>query len=417
MELASEYSATSLMTELLELLNALAMTRETDPDWPELAGIFLALRMIQTVMSEGYVTPQARYFAIEQARLVINANRKGSLISLINIIAERATSSAEDWERVVVARLFGTAIALRLRGHAAASTDLFAMVRRIAGPEAEISRRATRERGFAFRIVQRFGESEREYDLLVATAKRAGDRFSQLEGELGLAKVRLEMGDLVAGSRMVHAVLEKARSWREQAIECRALVDCAYIAGVEERPSDVLAHSYQALQLADEPKLRERLLINVAFAFRELGRPADSRSLAERVLQNGLEVEQNINAQILLYHLAIDEADWEAAAKSRHVLAALRMPPRIAAEYYQAVAREHASNKRMASALMTLSKIAAIAEEHGLAELLVRTEVASEDLRRGIIPAVYHYRPRPPEHAAQRALLESISARIAHYAA
>src|SRR5579871_3936041 len=106
MELASEYSATSLMTELLELLNALAMTRETDPDWPELAGIFLALRMIQTVMSEGYVTPQARYFAIEQARLVINANRKGSLISLINIIAERATSSAEDWERVVVARLF-----------------------------------------------------------------------------------------------------------------------------------------------------------------------------------------------------------------------------------------------------------------------------------------------------------------------
>jgi len=121
-------------------------------------------------------------------------------------------------------------------------------------------------------------------------------------------------------------------------------------------------------------------------------------------MEEGGTVDLRANATILLLNLAVDVGDKSSAAMLRHQLRMLSPRPSLAAEGYGAVSRQQATFGRFAEALQCARQMLAVAEEYRLNELIIRADRAIHDLERGIVPAVYEFRPKPVEEAEEQSI-------------
>jgi hypothetical protein len=246
--------------------------------------------------------------------------------------------------------------------------------------------------GFALRQLARFQDANRVYEMLRTQSVKHGDERMALEAELGLARCVVGRGDLQTGDRLTRDVIQRARTLNQNAVVANGLIDLARIAGASCRPYDVVAYSLSAYADLETDDQRERVLVNIATALRELRRPDSARTVASFVVRRGKANDLRINALTLLYNLAIDGRNAHEAAFYRRHLANLSMRPIATVEYYHAIACEMAMFGRFDEARLAGQKMLAVCEEHRLNEHSFRAEQAIREIDRGAVPAMYEFR-------------------------
>lgn len=235
------------------------------------------------------------------------------------------------------------------------------------------------------------------YAELRERAVRARHTKMRLEAELGLARCVGYRGDLPRAETMMLDLSKAAKRAKALDIYGSALTDLTWIAGARRRPYEALRYGHEALFcigghiLCDDVQMR--VLSNIAQALRELASLGVAARVAEHVLANAPSDEVRANACILLYNIAIDERDETASRSRQDRLSKFRLTPWLAAEYYEALAREHATFDRFADAEREIARMVAVAEAHKLAELVIRGDRALADIRKGRVPTIYEFRP------------------------
>ena len=391
-----------------------------DDRWDDLVAGVAVLRATEAAVrgdeGGGLIQERAREFVAK----VRGTATRNTLTAILRVATPLVR--IDDGELAVLAgKLMTYGIRLHDDGLFAAAGNVFTVVEDLAEHEPDLLMQAIYRRGFALRCLQRFDEAATTYERLATTAERfASSRMAStmaLDAALGLGKIMIERGNLPGAAAAVDAVRRRAEGQGDTAVLAKALIDLAAIAGIRQDPAKSIQYAYQALAIVVEEQQRERLLVNMAHAFRHVGHPDAARRIVERLAVSSRMAEHRAFAQLLRYDLAIDAADWPAAEACRATLGALHLSPRLGAEYYETVARHLAATGAPTSAISMLERMLAVAEEHELGELVFRAEQAMADIRRGIVPAAYEFRPlaRIPkqERAAVAEVERSIDALLA----
>lgn len=397
--------------KLAGFYDALAEADETNPRWDELVAGMAVLRVVESAVSgdersAAVIHDRARGY-VQRVREV---TRRHTLVAIMDV-ATPMVRGDETQLSILAGRMMAYGLRLHADASFAPAIDVFATVEALSERDPDVLMQAIQRRAFALRCLQRFDDAADAYRHLTAIAARCASPTAPvmvLEAELGLGKVLIERGNLPAAEEAVQAVRHRAEQLGATTVLTKALIDLAAIAGIRRRPAASIAYDREALGIVADPQERERLLFNMAHAFRELSRPQPARRIALHVAGRSALAEHRAHAQLLLYHLAIDDSDWPRADAYRSALRDMHLSPRLGAEYYETVSRHYAAIGATDPALMMLQRMLEVAEEHRLAELTIRAEQSMADVRRGIVPSVYEFRPleRIPKKA-RAAVLEA----------
>lgn len=315
------------------------------------------------------------------------------LLREILILADDAALDPIEYCDELRAKLMAYGHRLHVDGRYASAVDVFTLLANQAGDDVELRLQALAQRAFSLRLLSRFDDAESTYELLKVVGVHSRSKTASLTADAGLGRVLMERGNLPAAETLFRSVVSRARRLKNGTAIGLGFIDLAQVAGIRRDPVGVIEYSHQALERVHEPYRRDRVLVNMAYAFREIGRASSARRLAGHVAENGLHLDQRAFGRIVLYHLAVDANEWGVAESQRGALASMKTPPVIEAEYHETVARHMATSGDAERALHALARMLSVAESHRLAELIHRADEAMADVREGKIPKLYEFRP------------------------
>jgi hypothetical protein len=174
--------------------------------------------------------------------------------------------------------------------------------------------------------------------------------------------------------------------------------------GIRREPVEAIIDYSEAIDHIQRDVTRHRLMNSIATAFREVGNAAFAIGIADHVAAHAIEVEARANALTLRYNLAVDVLDDAMSESCRRTLEGIEKPPTQLAEYFEALARDHAAHRRLRDARTAAKRMRETAEKYQMNELLFRAEDALKDIRRGLVPAIYAYRPTKLTTTAEQKL-------------
>lgn len=252
--------------------------------------------------------------------------------------------------------------------------------------------------GHALRMQRRFTEAERQYARLATAAAVTNSVRYQLEAELGVGKLAIDRTDFPAAQGRLDAVIARARAAGCTVVLSKALQDRSLVAGERGDYEGALELAHEALNLSDDARERDRILINVAMALRLLGRRDAARDANLLVAGTAQELDMRWLATINLMEIAYLDGRIETFERYRVQLAEEPLPPALDAMYYEYVGDGCAAFDRRPDAVVAYTRMLSIAEEHGLAKSIIDAERALASLRGGrqtVQPARAQGRPAP----------------------
>jgi tetratricopeptide (TPR) repeat protein len=239
---------------------------------------------------------------------------------------------------------------------------------------------ANRHLGFCLRMTGRLAAAADAYAAAVSTGHALRDVHRTLLARIGSAVVVFYRGNLPAAADMLEAVVLEAESLMATNralvdVVARAKHDRATIAHDRGRPEAAVPDLYEAYHLYTDAGQRDRVLIDLARAFGDLGLSdvaRDALSLCERC---GAGPAARTAATINLLDLAQRDGDHVRFEHYRQALAGAQLLPRHAA-YYHLFVGEGLKRFDDAGATLAYERARTIAEQHGLNEIVIRADAA-----------------------------------------
>ena len=383
-----------------ELFDGLEHGAPDDDGRQELAAAALVLRIVAHEFA-GETVLEAEIAEARHAVLRVGDVRTHTRLRDLLSDVTAGERIEESWRDTLSLDLLAYGEELRARGLVAAAAALLDLVAEGSQASAELRLDASLRRAFCLRLLGSLDDATAQYRKVEELATFGGFDRQRLEAQLGIARVAINRGNIPQAEPLIDAAIASARAAGLSSVLGKALIDKAAIAGIRRDASGVLVSSYKALEFVETAAGRDRIFINMATAFRELGRAESARRLAHEVLSRPCDADQRAAAMVLLYHLAIDVGDRRTSAMYRRALTAVPLLPAMLAEKCEAVARDAAARGEWESAHNFAEQMIAIADEHQLAELSFRGAFAMESIRGRRVPAVYQFQPVPPANAEQ----------------
>jgi tetratricopeptide (TPR) repeat protein len=239
---------------------------------------------------------------------------------------------------------------------------------------------ANRHLGFCLRMAGRLGPAADAYAAAASMAHALRDMRRELLARIGSAIVVFYRGNLPAAADMLEAVVLEAESLmgmhRELVdVVARAKHDRATIAHDRGNPDAAVADLYEAFHLYDDPAQRDRVLIDMARAFGDLGLTDVARDALSLCQARAAGAAARIAATINLLDIAQRDGDRVTFERYAHLLAEEPLIPRHAA-YYHLFVGEGLRRFGDSAAPAAYERARDIAERHGLNEVMLRAEEA-----------------------------------------
>lgn len=388
----------------LGFFEALSATPSDSPQWSQLAAGLGVMRLVGDALSHRGIDERSLQAALESLSRVSNLMAYAQLRAIID--ATRPQNQVDqNWREVLGARLMTYGVWLHSQGHFLPAAAVMRTIAEMPAVDVELRLQAHLRRAWSLRLMKQLDEAESAYVQLESLAGETGSRRMLLEAELGFAKLTMDRGDMPGAEPRIERVISAARQAGERGVLAKALIDAARLAGTRGNPTAVIERSYEALPMIEERTDRDRTLRNISIALRELGRTEAAWHVALHVARSAIDADQRIASTILLYNLSIDGRQDILARQYRVSLSLEKdMNPTLAAEFYRAVSRDLATRGQFTAAAGEARKMLAVAEANQMSELIVKADQALADLGKGVVPALYDYRPTPVSKAAARTL-------------
>ncbi|MEO6527065.1 MAG: hypothetical protein ABIP93_10605 [Gemmatimonadaceae bacterium] len=368
---------------------------ETSPQWRRANAGLLVLRLVDRALTDVERVTARQLAAVHVAH---RAMEQGDATAPM-IRRTLQALEAEDLGKI--------AVALRDLGRVYLSQAAWAMGRDAYATGVEAAQIAEREdvvlacmfgEGHAIRMLREFDVAAAHYTRLHTLATRLGDTRHQLEARLGLAKLLIDRGDLKEATVRLDHVILRARELQCVAMESKALHDRARVAGESGDYPSALRFAYDALQLCEEPRERDRILTDVAHALTLVGEHAAARDGSLIVAATAQEQDMRWLATINLMELASREGRVAEFDAYRRQLAAEPLPPQLTASYHRAEGAGLAALGQHDAARDAYIRMRTVSERHHLAQSTIEADDALRRLdvepREAVKQAVPRYESR-----------------------
>jgi hypothetical protein len=270
----------------------------------------------------------------------------------------------------------------------------------------EVAQTVAHHLGNCHRMLSDHPRASEAYAAALALAGQRGDERAMLHARLGQAKVLISQGYLHdAELRLVTIVSASAGSHLAE-IRARAWHD---LAGVAYRCGQMLTgieYAYEAWQATEDAVDRERVLITLASLLLSAGYPDVAREANVLLAATAIEPVVQWAAKVNLIEIATIERREIDFARFRKALANVERPPFIAGEFHYYVGRGHRAFDQPGLAAEAFGRAVAVAERHGLTELLTRAR------EQGPVQAPKVVAPSPRPSAVTRVADALHSARL-----
>jgi tetratricopeptide (TPR) repeat protein len=189
-------------------------------------------------------------------------------------------------------------------------------------------------------------------------------------------------GNMPKAESILEETLEKAQSAGFDDIRSRALTHRAFIAGAGKRYEQVIRFSYDALELSKTQRDRDRILTNIATAFRFLGLMDVARDAYLVLAATAQEQYIRWMSELNLMELAGQQRMELDFDKYRRDLDAADFTPQLRVTYLLHVGRGYTALGRSENGIPYLERAVQMASECNLNQLLFEAEEALVDARR-----------------------------------
>ncbi|HSY82060.1 MAG TPA: hypothetical protein VK807_09870 [Gemmatimonadaceae bacterium] len=382
--------------EHLAFLEVLGSMRANDARWtPTMAG-FVTVRLVDKWAEalRGWLAP--RPSEVAAVRDAIDKVAAGPTRNALTAIVDAITQSWGRRRSQVSARLLSYASLLYDSGEWALSADIYQTFLSLAPSdnETDLVMHAWLRIGLCDGWLGRYPEAQKAHETARALAAMKGERYVELAAEHGLALVTLRRGNLPqADERFSAVVAECEKHMAAEPSLVHVLVGALHDQGAAAiqrgDPDGAIALLARALEEASDQRSRDRILLDVAAAFMEMGLLDTARRAYLVVELTTQEASNRWIACLNLIHLAKLDGAETVFERYRQALSGESLPPRLAVHYQIELGEGFRRFGRAQQARQAFDRAVVLAERHQLNRELMEAETARD--------AIVEQAPSKPE--------------------
>lgn len=342
----------------------------------------VTLRLVDTWIEE-FLAPGVRdEWALRSVRTAIEAmeetNPSRAILGRIVDIVENRNGRF----RTAVTPLMAYAKALEYDARWALAADVYDTVVAHLHPadDADASIAAHLRLGQCFRMLNDIEASAKAYETAFALSTTAGDMVGILRARIGEGRIAMFRGNLPHAEAIFDDTIARAVTPELGDVRSSALHGRANVAHFRQQYDRAIQFAYQALEHAQIPAERDRILGDIAVSFLDLGVYSAARDAYLVLSATAQEQYTRWAATLNLLEIAALTGMQPVFELYRRQLTGLQLPPYMATAFEMNLGTGYQRFGDVRSARMHLERAAIMAAEHGFNQFLFDAEEALEQL-------------------------------------
>jgi tetratricopeptide (TPR) repeat protein len=366
------------MLRHLAFFEELGRMDESEAGWRAVSAGLVAMRLVDRWIAAGS-TARLDAWSVSAAREAVAQVEKTTPIRriLTSVLDVMVACTAADMH-ALSPRLMAYGQALEYEAKWSLAADVYTNIVMYTHhvDDADLVITASLQLGFCLRISGYLDKAAAAYAQACELASAANDLCGIIRGHMGDAKIAADRGNMPRAESILDEAIEKARTYGLDDVRSRALNDRAFVAGQRGQHDRVIRFSYDALSLSKSQRERDRILTNIATAFRYIGLLDVARD-AHLVLASTAQ-EQFIrwNSALNLLDLAAQQESELQFDRYRRELEIADLSPQLRATYLLYVGRGYCLLHQSPLGIPYLEKAVEFAAEHRLNQLMFEAEEA-----------------------------------------
>jgi tetratricopeptide (TPR) repeat protein len=370
----------------LAFFEELAALDESDAEWRSVSAGLVVLRLVDAWMEEGPHVVTADAWGLRGVRAAIEEMDGGvPARALLGSVVDAMEASAVADMSAVAPRLLAYAQALEYDARYALSADVYRAVIAHTHPveESDIAVTAHLHLGACLRTSGNRTAAAEAYRVAGEIAHATDDVVGVLRARIGDARIAIERGNLPRAEELLDQTIADSERAGLEDVRSRALHDRAGVAFFRKEYEHSIRFAYAAMNTTTSSRERDRILNDLATAFKQLGVLSAARDAYLVLTVTAQEQFTRWIATMNLMDIAARDGSETLFERYRRELADAALPPFLAADYYVTASEGYQRLGRTELAYGNLQRALAVATEHQFNQVIFYVE---EALQRASVP-------------------------------
>jgi tetratricopeptide (TPR) repeat protein len=370
----------------LAFFEELGRMDDTDSGWRSVSAGLVVMRLVDQWIADG---PSARadswsVGAVRDAIAQIGETTPITRI-LTSVVDVMVSSTAIDLH-ALCPRLMAYGQALEYEAKWSLAADVYATIVAHAHPveDSDLAIAAHLQLAFCLRSLGDLDDASKTYAVASRIAYAANDLLGVLRGRLGEAKIATARGNMPQADAILEETIWRAEANGLADVQSRALTDRAYIAGLTGQHERAIRFSYEALEMAQSQRERDRILNNIATAFRYLGLKDSARDAYLVLAATAQETHTRWLSELNLMELAAEQGVELQFDRYRRDLESADLYPMLRITYLLNVGRGYHALGKAENGVPYLERAVEMASQFGYNAIMFEAEAALSKARQRV---------------------------------
>ncbi|HEU4995629.1 MAG TPA: hypothetical protein VFT29_12465 [Gemmatimonadaceae bacterium] len=375
----------------LPFFEEIASRDEATPEWRAATAGLVALRLVDAWIDDGPHAIASDDWGVRSVRASIDevdSNEKLRII-LNAVVDVLECSTAIDLD-VLAPRLMAYGQLLEYDSKWSLANDVYASIIAHTHPvqEAEVATQAHLRRGFCLRQLGDISASLAAYQTAGNLSQSVGDLVGVLRARIGEAKGAMARGNLPQAREILDETIERASRNGLSAVHAMALHDRSSVSAMGGDYEVAIKLAYEALDLSESARERDRILGDIATAFMNLGVHSAARDAYLILVATAQEQYMRWVATLNLLELTASEGEELLFEQYRRSIELGALPTELKAQYWLQSGTGYELLGKHTEARTFLEKALTFAEENELFQVVFQAEIALGNVGQTATPTV-----------------------------
>jgi tetratricopeptide (TPR) repeat protein len=370
----------------LAFFEALGSLEESGTDWHATTAGLVVLRMVDAWYDEGAHVAAADAWGLTAVREAVAAMTVGDPARTIlsGVVDAVATAQRADFS-VVATRLSAYGRALHFDAKWRLAADVYETLLAYAHPidESDVYINASMQLGYCLRMLGEFDQAAVAYADAGRVATSMGDVVGILRARIADARLSMSRGNLPRAEEILDDTIARAKSESLDDVAGLAMHERAIVAYDRGDFPLSIRFAYDALPRLTGQSARDRVLVDIAASFLELGVTSAARDAFLVLAATAQEQYVRWTATLNLLELAVVDTNEPAFESYRRELAAIELPANLQVSYHLQSGKGYTAFGRWERAQRSLTRAVELAAKHRLNQLLFAAEEGLRQLEVG----------------------------------
>jgi len=372
------------MLRHLAFFEELGRMDEADGGWRSVSAGLVVMRLVDAWIADGPTASRVDSWAVSAVREAVAQIAETTPIKrILTSVVDVMTSSTAVDMHALCPRLMAYGQALEYEAKWSLAADVYATIVAHAHPveDSDLAVAGHLQLAFCLRTMGDLDAASCAYSQASRIAAAANDMLGVLRGRLGDAKIATARGNMPQADAILQETIARAEGPSLADVRSRALTDRAYIAGLSGHHDRAIRFSYDAFEITQTERERDRILTNIATAFRFLGLVDAARDAYLVIASTAQEAHSRWLAELNLMELAAHQGIELQFDRYRRDLESADLHPILRITYLLHVGRGYHALGRAEVGIPYLERAVDMASKFGFNQIMFEAEAALASAR------------------------------------